>query len=143
MSRLTREQLEALSAAIRTQDCLERVVGEIEHLHRVVFHANQRANWDVVRRSAEQILVAEIVCRHRGQPDGVYFALRAMEDGGRTWDAAIRELAASIHSYYTTPLGIVMRQDLFGPDVVFFTPDALESSAQLKRAAGAERSQPS
>ena len=39
---------------------------------------------------------------------------------------AIQELAAGIHSYYTTPLGIVLRKDLFGDDVVFITPDAHE-----------------
>ena len=55
-----------------------------------------------------------------------------MQDAGQNWEAALRELAAAIHSYFTTPLGMVMRQDLFGSDAVFITPDAHTWTAQLK-----------
>ncbi len=124
MARIPRERFDDLTVAIRSQDYLRRVAHEIEELLRVVFHDNEHADWSLARQSAEQILIAEIVSRYHGQADGVYYALRAMEDGGKQWDVAIRDLAAAMHSYYTTPLGIVMRQDLFGDDTIFITPDA-------------------
>jgi len=58
-------------------------------------------------------------------------ALRRMETDGKSWDVAIRDMAAGIHSYYTTPLGVVMRQDLFGPDAIFFTPDAYDWTIRI------------
>jgi len=124
--RLSREQIDSLTAAIRSDDCLRRVAAEVERLHTVVFHDNPRANWDLASVSAEQIVMAEIMGRHQGDPRGIYYALRALEDAGRSWEAAIVELAAAIHSYYTTPLGIVIRRDLFGSEAVFFAPDAYE-----------------
>lgn len=132
MAQLSREQIETVLAAIGTNDYLCRVRDEIEQMLRVVFHANARADWDLTRRSAEQMLVAEIVSRYQGDYQRVFFALRAQEDGGQTWNAAIRELAAGIHSYFTTPLGMVMRQDLFGKEAVFITPDAYDWAAQLR-----------
>ena len=132
MGRLANDQIDALLAAIRTRDELRRMRDEIEQMLRVVFHANERAQWELARRAAEQILVSEIVCRYQGDPGRVFFTLRGMEHGGQTWDSAIRELAAAIHSYYTTPLGLVMRQDLFGSDVVFITPDAYAWTAQQR-----------
>jgi hypothetical protein len=132
LSQLAREEIERLTAALQAHDYLARIVREIERSHRVVFHDNKRVDWDLVRRSAEQILIAELVCRYQGRAEGVYFALRALEDGGQKWDAALRGLAAAIHSYFTTPLGMVMRQDLFGSDAVFITPDAHTWTAQLK-----------
>lgn len=135
MAQISREQLEALEAAVSSHDFLSRVAGAIEQLHRVVFHDHPQINWSLVRRSADQILIAEIVNRHRGSIDGVYFALRELENRGTTWDAAIRELAGGMHSYYTTPLGVVMRQDLFGDQVVFISPDAYEWTRQADRKA--------
>ncbi len=132
MARLTREQVEALTAAIGAHDHLRRVAGEIEHLHRVVFHANARVDWALVRRSAEQILIAEMVSRHGGHPDGIFYQLRNLEDQGRSWDEAVREVAAAIHSYFTTPLGLILRQDLFGDEAVFITPDAYEWTSYLR-----------
>jgi hypothetical protein len=132
LSRIAPEETERLTQAIHAQDCLRRILGELEGLHRVVFHDNPNADWSLARRSAEQILIAEIVSRFQGYPDGVYFALRALEDGGKTWEAALRDTAAAMHSYYTTPLGIVMRQDLFGDQAVFFTPDAETWTQQLR-----------
>ncbi len=123
---LPRDQIDYLTAAIREHDHLRRVRDAIEQLHRVVFHSNRQVRLELAQRSAEQILTAELVSRHQSHPDGVFFALRNLEDNGRSWDEAVRELAASIHSYYTTPLGIVMRQDLFGDDAVFVTPEAEE-----------------
>jgi hypothetical protein len=133
LTQIAQEQMNGLTAAIEAHDFLRRVRDGVEHQHRVVFHGNERADWSLVRRSADQILIAEIMNRHRGQIDGVYFALRKLENDGRTWDAAIQELAEQIHSYYTTPLGIVMRQNLFGSAVVFITPDALDWTDQLRR----------
>lgn len=133
MPRLAPDQLERSANAIATHDFLHRILREIERLHRVVFHADASADWNLVRNSAEQILIAEIQTRYRGEIDGVYFALREIEDSGKTWDIAIAELAAAMHSYYTTPLGIVMRQDLFGDAAVFISPDALEHTHRHQR----------
>lgn len=130
MAQISTEQLQNLSNAIETHDFLHRIWREIEKLHRLVFHSNRRADWSRVRASALQILIAEIVLRHAGQIDGVYFTLRNLEAGGRPWALAIRELAASIHSYFTTPLGIVMRRDLFGDGCVFLSPDAEDLARQ-------------
>jgi hypothetical protein len=133
---LAPHELERLLGAIRGQDHLCRLVDEIERLHRVVFHANERADWGLVRASAEQILVAHIMIQRQGDIEGVFFALRALEDAGKNWDAALAEVAAATHSYFTTPLGVVMRQDLFGRAAVFITPDAHEWVQSL-RAPGA------
>jgi hypothetical protein len=129
---LAPDEIERLTQACGAHDYLGRILGEIEALQRIVFHANQRADWSRVRRSAQQILMAEIVYRYQGHPEKVYFALRALEDGGQSWPVAIRELAAAMHSYFTTPLGLVMRQELFGEEVVFITPDAYDWTAQLQ-----------
>ena len=124
MPQIAPDQIQALTAAIRAHDYLETIVRELERLHKVVFHDNQHADWSRVRRSAEQILIAEVVSRHHGRIAGLHDALRAAEAAGTPWPLAIRNLTTSIHSYYTTPLGVVLRQDLFGEQVVFFMPDA-------------------
>jgi len=129
---LAHEQLEALSAAIRSRPDLQAIQAEIERLHQVVFHADRHADWALVQRSAHQILISEIVYRYGGSVEGLSANLRSIEQAGKPRAAAVRELAAAIHSYYTTPLGMVMRQDLFGPHTVFITPDAYEWTAQLR-----------
>ena len=126
MSTISREQLDTLIAAIHSHDFLRRLVEAIEQSHRLVFHSVEDADWSLVRRSAEQILVAEIHTRHHGDFDGIYHALRAMEAAGKPWSVAISELAGQMHSYFTTPLGIVLRRDLFGDNSVFITPIAYE-----------------
>lgn len=131
MSQLAPEQIEALTAAVRSRDYLQRMVSQIEQLHRIVFHADPRVNWQLVHRSAEQILIAEIVFRYQGGIEGLDSTLRDLAEGGETWDSAIRQVSAAMHSYFTTPLGIVMRQDLFGDDAVFITPNAHEWTAQV------------
>jgi hypothetical protein len=138
VSRIAPEQVAALTRAIHAQDCLRRILSELEQLHRIVFHDNEHADWALVRCSAEQILIAEILSRHGGNPDALHFALRALENGGKSWDVAIRDLAASIHSYYTTPLGILMRQELFEEQAVFITPDAREWTRRLRAAPAAK-----
>ena len=124
MAVVSREQLDSLIAAIHSHDFLRRMLESLEQHLRLVFHANEHAVWNMVRATAEQILVAEIVSRHKGNIDGIYFALRDLEAGGRTWEAAINELAGRVHSYYTTPLGVLMRKNLFGENAVFLTTDA-------------------
>jgi hypothetical protein len=131
LSQLAPEQIEALTAAIRARDYLQRIVSQIEELHRIVFHANQRVDWQLADRSAEQILIAEIIFRYQGRIEGLDSALRGLADSGKTWDSAVGQVSAAMHSYFTTPLGIVMRQDLFGDDAVFITPDAHEWTAQV------------
>lgn len=141
MPTVAREQLEALIAAIHSHDFLRRIVEALEQYHRLVFHALENADWSLVRRSAEQILAAEIITRHKGEIDGIYFALREMENAGKPWSVAINELAGRMHSYFTTPLGIVMRKDLFGDQVVFITPDAYDwiRRREAARGSGATR----
>lgn len=142
MPRIPREQLSRLLTAVQSHDHLRRLVEAIEQYHRLVFHAYADADWNLVRRSAEQILIAEIVIRHGGNIDGVYQALRALENSGRPWSVAINELAGRIHSYYTTPLGLVMRKDLFGDEAVFFIPEAGEWARRQEPAGTAEQNQP-
>lgn len=140
MARIDRQMQDALVAAIHSHDFLRRLLEAMEHHHRLVFHANETVDWSLVRRSAEQILIAEIVTRHQGNFDGIYLALRSLEGGGKPWSVAIHELAGTMHSYFTTPLGIVMRGDLFGEDAVFISPEAYDWIRQRKgaRARGAD-----
>jgi hypothetical protein len=123
MSRISAEQHESLRQAIHEHDFLHRALRRIEQLHRVVFHA-QALDWQYVRAAAEEILIADIIHRHKGNIDGVYFALRKAEDGGRSWQQAIEEYGAYAHNYYTMPLGVVLRKDLFGEASHFVTPAA-------------------
>jgi hypothetical protein len=141
VSRIAPEQVAALTQAIYAQDCLRRLAGALEELHRIVFHDQEDADWTLVRRSVEQILIAEIVSRHGGNPDAPYFALRALENAGKSWNVAIRDLAAAIHSYYTTPLGVVLRQDLFGDQAAFIVPDAHEWTERLRAAPATQEHQ--
>lgn len=128
MPRISAGESQRLTLAIHSHDFLHRIMRRIEQLHRIVFHADT-LEWKFVRSSAEEILVADIVTRHQGGIDGVYFALRAIEDGGRDWQSAIEEYASYIHNYYTTPLGVLIRRDLFGEASHFVTPNAGEQSA--------------
>lgn len=123
MSQILPETRDKFSKAIAEHDFLHRVLRRIEHLHRVVFHA-QVLDWRYVRAAAEEILIADIVTRHGSNIDGVYHALRKIEDAGRDWPSAINEYASYIHNYYTTPLGVVLRRDLFGEASHFVTPAA-------------------
>lgn len=125
MAAVSSAQLRQLTDAIHAHDFLHRIAREIERLQRVVFHNSPNADWRNARRSAEQILIAEIVTRYAGNIDGIYFALRKMEQEGKLWAAAIRDLAAYLQPYYTTPLGIVMRRNLFGDSAVYLSPEAL------------------
>ena len=122
---IAREKREQLRQAIHSHDFLHRIMRQVEHLHRVVFH-QQVKNLDLqfIRASAEEILIADILTRHEGNIDGVYYALRKVEDSGRSWQHAISDYAAYIHNYYTTPLGVLLRRDLFGEDSHFVTPAA-------------------
>lgn len=133
MARISQEERDRLIRAIHEHDFLHRILRRIEHLQRVVFHA-EHLDPMFVRASAEEILIADLMSRHRGQIDGVYYALRKSEDAGKAWQHAIAEYAAYIHNYYTTPLGVVMRKDLFGEDSHFVTPAAGKDSALYKGA---------
>ena len=122
MSQITSSERKRLHQAIQEHDFLHRLQRRIEQLHRVVFHEQtKRLDRQFIRASAEEILVADIVNRHGGSIDGVYYALRKAEDTGRSWDHAINEYATYAHNYYTTPLGVGMRRDLFGDDSHFPT----------------------
>ncbi len=131
MPNLEPQEYQRLSRAIHEHDFLHRVLRRIEQLHRIVFHA-EHIDWKFLRSSAEQILIADIVTRHQGGIDGVYFALRALEDSGRDWQSAIEEYASYIHNYYTTPLGVVIRRDIFGKASHFITPHAGDESILAK-----------
>lgn len=128
MPLIPEERLERLRRTVHDKDFLHRIVRRVEHLHRVVFHANE-LEWKFLRASAEEILIADIMIRHNGDVDGVYFALRKTEEAGKDWDQAISEYAAYIHGYYTTPLGTVLCRDLFGDNGHFVSPAAGRYSA--------------
>ena len=120
------KEIAELTTALSADPDLRQLRDEIERLHHVVFHTEPDIDWSRVRGSADQILIAEIVSRHHGHPTGLRDALRAMEAAGTPHAAAVSDLATQIHSYYTTPLGVVMRQNLFGQRAVFILPDAYE-----------------
>ncbi len=126
MGTLSSEQLDGLRSDLHSHDFLRRLTREIDYLQRVVFHAADKVEWKHARDVAEQILIAEIFSRHRGEIDGIYGALRESERSGLSWTAAIQNLAAYLHSYYTTPLGIVLRRELFGDAAVFLSPEAIK-----------------
>ncbi len=127
MSQISIEEQEKLRGSIHEHAFLHRILRCIEHLHRVVFHAEE-LEWSYVRSAAEEILMADILTRHQGGIDGVYHALRQIEDSGKDWAKAIDQYASYIHNYYTTPLGVVMRRDLFGESSHFVTPLAGKDS---------------
>lgn len=136
MSRITEIEQKRLQSAILEHDFLHRILRQIERLHRVVFHAQTRhLDRQFIRASAEEILIADLVNRHDGNFDSVYFALRKAEDSGRSWEQAISEYAAYAHNYFTTPLGVIMRRDLFGDDCHFVTPAAGKFSGPCQKAA--------
>ncbi|HWL93610.1 MAG TPA: hypothetical protein VNT79_08735, partial [Phycisphaerae bacterium] len=110
MYTVTAEQFDKLRRAIHEHDYLHRILRRIEQLHRVVFH-DREAEWKDLRSLAEEILIADMVTRHKGGIDGVFYKLREIENGGRDWKSAIDEYAAYIHNYYTTPLGVLLRKD--------------------------------
>src|SRR5262245_45558328 len=108
------EKREQLRQAIHLHDFLHRVMRQVETLKRFVFHQRVKdLDLQFSRSSAEEILIADILTRHEGNIDGVYYALRKVEDSGRSWQHAISDYAAYIHNYYTTPLGVVLRRELF------------------------------
>lgn len=131
MPLIPKDQLERLQRAIRDKDFMHRIVRRVEQLHRVVFHGHD-LDRQLLRASAEEILIADIMTRHNGEVDGVYFALRKVEEGGRAWEQAIADYATYIHGYYTTPLGIVLRRDLFGDKCHFVSPAARRYSAMYR-----------
>lgn len=139
MALLTCDEIERLRQAITTQDHLQRILTEIERLQRLVFHSTDRTHWDRLRTSAEQILMAELVSRHEGDPVGLFLVLRAHEDAGQTWEVAIASVAGQIHSYFTTPLGIVLRRNLFGDAAAYLAPDAIRWLAGYTREQRAPR----
>jgi hypothetical protein len=126
------ERLEELRTAVYAHDYLQQLLGEIEALHRIVFHHLEAADWTLVRTSAEQIVVAELYLRFRGDVTGVREALKRREQRGANPREAVSDYAAAMHAYFTTPMGIAARRDLFGADAVFITPLALDWSAATK-----------
>lgn len=131
---ISKDKREQLRQAIHSHDFLHRIMRQVEHLHRVVFHQRvKELDLQFIRASAEEILIADILTRHEGNIDGVYFALRKVEDSGRSWQHAISDYAAYIHNYYTTPLGVLLRRDLFGEDAHFVTPAAGKYAAPAKK----------
>jgi len=133
MARVPKERVASLRQAIADHDFLHRIVRKIENLLRVVFHAH-KIEWKYVRAAAEEILIADILTRHDGQIDGVYFALRKREESGHTWDQSLTDYATYCHNYFTTPLGIVIRADYFGDDAHFISPAAGKRSILVQTA---------
>ena len=118
MPRIPDEQLARLRRAIQEHEFLQRILRRVEQLHRVVFHEEQ-PDGQLVRNSAEDILIADIMVRHQGDIDGVHEALHKIQNTGQTSSQALLDYAAYIHNYYTMPLGVVMRKDLFGNEAHF------------------------
>ncbi|MDX2200505.1 MAG: hypothetical protein SF069_16240 [Phycisphaerae bacterium] len=121
MARISDSEQTRLYEAIRSHDYLAALVNEIEGLHRLVFHANIDADWSQVRASAEQIVMAELATRYAADIRKLHGAIEDLERRGRERSLALRELASRIHSYYTTPLGVLLRRELFGDQAVFLS----------------------
>ena len=132
MAKLTEAQRHEYGRLIQSHDFLRDLVAEIEAAQRLVFHSNENADWERARASAQQVLIAELVTRYRGAVERVYAALEDLQRRGREWPVAIRELAARIQSYYTTPLGMMIRAELFGEDAVFLSPDSAKYLAVVR-----------
>jgi len=133
VSLVSAAQREQLRQDLATHDFLHRILRQIEQLHRIVFHDQAKTlDWKHVRASAEEILMGDILTRHGGNIDGVYYALRRSEEAGKTWRQAITDYATYVHNYYTTPLGVLILRDLFGEDCHFITPAAGRLSAARK-----------
>lgn len=141
MDQLSDEQTAHLRSAIHTHAFLHRLVRKIEHLLRVVFHAED-LDWRHIRSAAEEIMIADILTRHHGNIDGVYFALRKSEAAGHTWEQAIADYAAYAHNYFTTPLGVVLRRNFFGENSHFVTPSAGRYAPISKTAPNQENADP-
>ena len=141
MARISDEQRAKLTAAIHDHEFLHRILRKIEQQLRVVFHAHD-IEWNFVRAAAEEILMADIITRQNGNIDGVYFNLRQAEDGGSPWEKAVADYASYAHNYFTTPLGVVIRKDLFGENCHFITTaagrDSILYQRRLKDAVGVE-----
>lgn len=131
MALISREKVASLRQAIADHDFLHRILRKIEHLLRVVFHAH-KIEWQYVRAAAEEILIADIMTRYGGQIDGVYYALRKREESGHSWEQAITDYATYCHNYFTTPLGVVIRLDLYGDDAHFITTAAGKLSIMVQ-----------
>ncbi|MBK8271186.1 MAG: hypothetical protein IPK83_23875 [Planctomycetes bacterium] len=127
MYQINPEKYEKLRNAILDHDYLHRIQRRIEQLNRVVFH-DQISDWKHLRALAEEILIADLVTRHKGEIDGVFFKLREIENSGRDWKSAIDEYASYIHNYYTTPLGALLRKDVLGA----FREEVKEEESQGK-----------
>lgn len=133
MDQISDEQTAHLRSAIQSHDFLHRLARRIENLLKVVFHAHD-LDRRFVRAAAEEILIADILTRHHGNIDGVYFALRKSESAGHTWEQAIADYAAYAHNYFTTPLGVVLRMRIFREAVHFVSPVAGQLAAKRRPA---------
>lgn len=137
MSLLPASQREQLRQALASHEFLHRILRQIEQLQRVVFHnPGRERDWKTTRAAAEEILIGDIVTRHGGNIDGVYYALRRSEESGKTWQQAVADYANYIHNYYTTPLGVLILRDLFGEDC-HLAPLAVTSPTRRRVAVGA------
>ena len=124
--KISAEKLERIAAQIRSAGRLREVCAEIEQLQKVVFHNLESADWSRSGRVAEQILIADILTRQQGEPGRIEQDLKNREQKTGSPQRAVQECASYIHSYFTTPLGIMMRRELFGDAATFLAPEALE-----------------
>lgn len=123
---LPADQLAQLTDTLRADGLCQELLRDIERLHRVVFHSSATADWSRAGKSAEQIILADVAMRHDGDLQKLHAEYAQNQQAGRSNDEARQTIAARLHSYYTTPLGITIRRDLFGDDAVFFVPEAAE-----------------
>lgn len=120
------EQLQQVTDAIRGSETAQGLLRDIEQLHRVVFHNLSHANWALARRSAEQILIADMLMRHGGRVEQLEAEAAERAAAANSPLEARQAIAARVHAYFTTPLGITIRRDLFGEDAIFFAPQATD-----------------
>ncbi|MBN2447841.1 MAG: hypothetical protein JXO22_14005 [Phycisphaerae bacterium] len=123
---ITQEQYDELSHAIDDVPMLREVRDEIVQAQKVVFHDLKGADWTRSEAVARQIMIADLSTRHHGDVHRMEEELRQCEQRCGSHATALQQTASYIHSYFTTPLGIMMRCELFGDGAVFLSPEALK-----------------
>jgi hypothetical protein len=115
--RLSQSQIDSLRAAVMGLDFARQVAGAVERCCSASASARRAAaTW------AEQVLIAEMALRHRGQFEGLYLSLRRLQGELGSWSAAVGELADRLYRYYATPLGAILCRELFADDAVHYCP---------------------
>ncbi len=127
---VSKERQQAWTSEVAHEPRLDSLCRVIAEQQRAVFHrADHQA--DQERVVAEQILLAEVQTAHAGDPNALIFLLDRRIQQGAPEVQVIQEFAQRLHSYYTTPLGVAVRKELFGGSAEL-APDSKPRSGQAR-----------